>query len=86
MGLVNLENAALSTGKCLDPVDARANPSADKSSPRQTALVLSNGEPRMSDKLFIDLWGLTISADGVYAIGAAVVIVLVVTLVARLRF
>jgi len=24
----------------------------------------------MSDKLFIDLWGATISADGIYAIGA----------------
>ena len=31
----------------------------------------------MSDKLFIDLWGLTVSADGIYAISAAVVIVLV---------
>ena len=31
----------------------------------------------MSDKLFIDLWGATISADGIYAIGAAVIIVLV---------
>ena len=30
----------------------------------------------MSDKLFIDLWGATISADGVYAIAAAVLIVL----------
>jgi hypothetical protein len=35
-----------------------------------------NGEPRMSDKLFIDLWGLTISAEGTMAIGAAVIIVL----------
>jgi hypothetical protein len=40
------------------------------------------GEPRVSDKLFIDLWGLTISADGVYAIGAAVIIVLILV---RLR-
>jgi len=31
----------------------------------------------MSDKLFIDLWGATISADGIYAIGAAVIITLV---------
>jgi hypothetical protein len=31
----------------------------------------------MSDKLFIDLWGATVSADGIYAISAAVVIVLV---------
>jgi hypothetical protein len=34
-----------------------------------------NGELRMSDKLFIDLWGATISADGVYAIIAAVIII-----------
>ena len=32
----------------------------------------------MSDKLFIDLWGATISADGLFAICAAVVIVLIV--------
>jgi hypothetical protein len=37
-----------------------------------------NGEPRMSDKLLIDLFGLTISADGICAIVAAVVIVLVI--------
>jgi hypothetical protein len=30
----------------------------------------------MSDKLFIDLWDATISADGIYAISAAVIIVL----------
>jgi hypothetical protein len=30
----------------------------------------------MSDKLLIDLWGATISAEGIYAIGAAVIIVL----------
>jgi hypothetical protein len=30
----------------------------------------------MSDKLLIDLWGATISADGIYAISAAVVVVL----------
>ena len=31
----------------------------------------------MSDKLFIDLWGGTISAEGIYAIGAAVIIVVI---------
>jgi hypothetical protein len=30
----------------------------------------------MSEKLIIDLWGATISADGIVAIGAAVIIVL----------
>jgi hypothetical protein len=32
----------------------------------------------MSDKLLIDFWGATISADGIFAIVAAVMIVLVV--------
>ena len=32
----------------------------------------------MSDKLLVNLWGATISADGVWAIDAAVVIVLVI--------
>jgi hypothetical protein len=32
----------------------------------------------MSDKLFIDLWGAHITADGIFAIIAAVVIVLVI--------
>jgi hypothetical protein len=37
-----------------------------------------DGELRVSDKLLIDLWGATISADGIYAISAAVIIVLLV--------
>jgi hypothetical protein len=48
------------------------------------ALLGLNGEPRMSsDKLLIDLFGLTISADGTYAIIAAVIII--VLAVARPR-
>jgi hypothetical protein len=30
----------------------------------------------MSDKLLIDLWGVTINAEGMYAVSAAVIIVL----------
>jgi hypothetical protein len=37
----------------------------------------------MSDKLLVNFWGASISADGVWAIGAAVIIILVVTLVRR---
>jgi hypothetical protein len=37
----------------------------------------------MSDKLLINLWGASISADGVVAIGAAVVIVLILASVRR---
>ena len=32
----------------------------------------------MPDKLLINLFGLTISADGIYAIGAAVIIIVLV--------
>jgi hypothetical protein len=39
----------------------------------------------MSDKLLVNLWGASISADGVWAIGAAVVIVVVVALARRSR-
>jgi hypothetical protein len=39
----------------------------------------------MSDKLFIDLWGATVSADGIYAIGAAVIIIVFFLIQRRLR-
>jgi hypothetical protein len=39
----------------------------------------------MSDKLLVNLWGASISADGVWAIGAAVLIVLVIALARRTR-
>jgi hypothetical protein len=37
----------------------------------------------MSDTLLIDLWGATISADGIYAIGAAVIIVVLFLVLRR---
>jgi hypothetical protein len=37
----------------------------------------------MSDKLLVNLWGASISADGIWAIGAAVVIILVLALARR---
>jgi hypothetical protein len=39
----------------------------------------------MSDKLLVNLWGASISADGVWAIGAAVVIVVIIALARRTR-
>jgi hypothetical protein len=39
----------------------------------------------MSDKLIINLWGATINADGVYAIAAAVAIVLVIAFARRIH-
>lgn len=37
----------------------------------------------MSDRLLVNLWGASISADGVWAIGAAVLIVVVVAIARR---
>jgi hypothetical protein len=46
--------------------------------PPKALIVFFNGEPRMpSDKLLIDLFGLIIRADGISAIVAAVIIVLI---------
>jgi hypothetical protein len=39
----------------------------------------------MSDKLLVSMWGLTINADGAVAIGAAVVIVMMVVFAVRRR-
>lgn len=40
----------------------------------------------MSDKLLVSLWGLSIDAEGVWAIGAATIIVgIVVTAIAFIR-
>jgi hypothetical protein len=38
----------------------------------------------MSDKLLIDLWGLSINAHGIYAIAATVMIIMVLALARRL--
>lgn len=37
----------------------------------------------MSDRLLINLWGASISAEGVWAIGAAVLIVVIVAIARR---
>lgn len=39
----------------------------------------------MSDKLLISFWGATISAEGIWAIGAAVLIIVVIAVVRRTR-
>lgn len=39
----------------------------------------------MSDKLLVNLWGASVSADGVWAIGAAVAIVVIIALARRRR-
>jgi hypothetical protein len=60
-------------------VDGPPNRHTDKSS-AESSSCFSNGELRMSDKLLINFFGLIISADGVCAIVAAVIIVLVIAL------
>jgi hypothetical protein len=37
----------------------------------------------MSEKLLVNFWGASISADGVWAIGAAVIIVVIIALARR---
>ena len=64
------------------PLDGRVGRRADKSSPRRLSC-FSMESRAMSDKLLINLFGLTISADGIYAIVAAVIIIVLV--VARPR-
>lgn len=67
-----------STGATLrSNLDGTAGRRADTWSP-EGSHVFFNGEPRMSsDKLLIDIFGLIVSADGISAIAAAVIIVFV---------
>jgi hypothetical protein len=48
--------------------------------PRIHLTILMGSFIQMADKLIINIWGATVSADGIYAIAAAVIIVLVVVL------
>ena len=56
------------------------NPGQTDYPPAKDSHFLSMESLAVTDKLLIDLWGLTISADGVYAIGAAVIIVVALLL------
>jgi hypothetical protein len=58
-------------------VDGPLSRRADKSAPRRLSC-FSMESHAMSDKLLINLFGLTISADGIYAIVAAVIIIVFV--------
>jgi hypothetical protein len=66
-----------------DQLDGITSEQANTSSPQGLSPSF-NGEPCMSDRLIIDLWGASISAEGTIAITAAVVVVLAV-LQRRLR-
>ena len=65
-------------------VDGRTNRPTDKSSPEGSQFL--NGEPGMRNRLQVNLWGLHLAADGIVAIAAALVIVLVFALLLALRF
>ena len=60
--------------------DRRADESAPEGSQR------FNGEPRMRNRLQVSFWGLRFDADGIVAIAAALLIVLVFALLLAVRF
>jgi hypothetical protein len=65
-------------------LDGKANRRTDKSSPEGSQFL--NGEPGMRNRLHVSLWGLHLDADGIVAIAAALLIVLVFALLLALRF
>ena len=65
-------------------LDADGNWRTDKSSPYGSRFF--NGEPHMRNRLQLSLWGLRIDAVGIFAIAAAVLVVLVFALLLALRF
>jgi hypothetical protein len=65
-------------------LDGKANRRAFKSSPEGSQFL--NGEPGMRNRLHVSLWGLHLDADGIVAIAAALLIVLVFAVLLALRF
>jgi hypothetical protein len=65
-------------------LDGKSNQWTDKS-PLEGSHVF-NGEPRMRNRLQVSLWGLRLDAQGVVAIAAALLIVLVFALLLASRF
>jgi hypothetical protein len=66
------------------PLDGKSNQWTDKS-PTEGSHVF-NGEPRMRNRLQVSLWGLRLDAQGIVAIAAALLIVLVFALLLAGRF
>ena len=66
-------------------LDGKANRRTDKSPPPKGSQFL-NGEPGMRNRLQVSIWGLQLDADGIVAIAAALLIVLVFALLLFLRF
>jgi hypothetical protein len=67
-----------------EPLDGKTNQRTDKSSPEGSQFF--NGEPGMRNRLQVSFWGLRLDADGMVAIAAALLIVLVFALLLALRF
>jgi hypothetical protein len=65
-------------------LDGKANRRTDKLSPEGSQFL--NGEPGMRNRLQVSFWGLRLDADGIVAIAAALLIVLVFALLLALRF
>jgi hypothetical protein len=65
-------------------LDANRNPRTHRSSPDGSHFF--NGEPHMRNRFQLSFWGLRVDAVGIFAITAAVLVVLVFALLLALRF
>jgi hypothetical protein len=65
-------------------LDVQANQPTDRLSPDGSQRF--NGEPAMRNRLQVSFWGLRLDAQGIVAIAAALLIVLVFALLLALRF
>jgi hypothetical protein len=65
-------------------LDGKANRRTDRSPPEGSQFF--NGEPDMRNRLQVSFWGLNVDAQGIIAIAAALLIVLVFALLLALRF
>jgi hypothetical protein len=77
--------AVFSRDRCpAGSLDGKTNQRADRSPPEGSQVF--NGEPAMRNRLQVSFWGLRLDAQGIVAIAAALLIVLVFALLLALRF
>ena len=82
---VSKGTAVFSRHRCpAPPLDGKTNQRTDKSPPEGSPFF--NGEPGMRNRLQVSFWGLRLDAQGIVAIAAALLIVLVFALLLALRF
>lgn len=65
-------------------LDGKTNQRTDRSPPEGSQFF--NGEPAMRNRLQVSFWGLRLDAQGIVAIAAALLIVLMFALLLALRF